>query len=125
MIEAVGYYSFEDQRGFYDRYCVRIALADLVHPLIFMLDHGGMNDGVQFQNALFSGSRVFFERGLREAAAIDGFVGIDYSAAKTAHDFVVDRTTRLHEPVRDVIGFDEMRAEFHKQIADGGFAARD
>ena len=85
-----------------------------------MCDHGGMDNFVEFLDA-----RCRAERGFRQPRSVDASVGIQDFAAEAADNFLIDRAPGLHEPVRDGIGLNQVRAQFGKHLADHGFPARD
>ena len=119
-VETAGRARFQDECGFDDGEGVRIALADLFHPLIFLCDHGGMDNLVEFLDP-----RCRAERGFSQPRPVDASVGIQDFAAEVADNFLIDRAPGFHQPVRDGIGLNQVCAEFDKHPADHGFAARD
>src|SRR6266446_6696025 len=117
MVETTSAARFKDECSFGDGDGVRIAPADLFHPLIFVLDHGGMDNCVEFLKARVRAAG-YAERGFRQPGTVDASVGIQDFAAEAADDFLIDRAAGLHERVRDGIGLNQVRAKFDKYLAD-------
>jgi len=51
MVKAIRRARFEDQSSFHNRDRIRIASTDVVHPLVFVRNHGRMDDRVKFLHA--------------------------------------------------------------------------
>ncbi len=84
--KRLGGVGFEDQGSFDDSDGFRIALADLFHPFVFLLDHGGMNDFVEFLDARRRAAGNA-ECGFGQPGPVDASVGIQDFAAEAADDF--------------------------------------
>ncbi len=117
MVKTAGAARFEDECGFDDSDALRIAPADFLHPFIFVVDHGRMDNCVEFLKARGPAAWAA-KRGFRQPRTVDASIGIQDFPAKAADDFLIDRATRLHKRVRDGICLDQMRAEFDKYLAD-------
>src|ERR1035441_1428448 len=63
MVKAVGGPGFQDERGFHNGDGIRIARSNLVHPFVFVGDHGGMHDGIKFLYARRRTRTRFSRRG--------------------------------------------------------------
>ena len=121
-VEAVGDAGFQDQRRFHDCNAMRIAAADPFHPLVFMLDHGGMNDGIEFLHAPCTTGMA--ERDLGKFGPVNTAVGIQDFPSEMADYFLIHRLPGLHQFVRNGVGQNQVRAEFDEHLADHRFAAR-
>src|SRR5580658_282341 len=115
---------FQDQRSLDNGDGVRIAAANFFHPLVFVRNHGGMNNLVQLLHPRRRAAGLA-ERGFGQPRTIDASVRIQDLAAKAANHFLVDRAPRLHKRVRDRVGLDQLGAELDKHLADRGLAAGD
>src|SRR5258708_2006776 len=117
MVKTAGAARFEDERSFDDSDALRISPADFLHPLILVVDHGRMDNCVEFLKA--RGPAAWGAKpGFGQPRTVDASIGIQDFAAKAADDFLIDRATRLHKRVRDGICLDQVSAEFDKYLAD-------
>ena len=121
-VEMIPGPGFQNQSSFYHRDGAWIAPAHLLHPFVLPPNHGGMNNLVQFLYA--RGSRVHrrSESCFRQPGTIDAAVRIENSCAEMAHDFLIDRLTRLHEVVGDGVGLNQVGAQRNKHLAHHGLA---
>jgi hypothetical protein len=112
--------SFQYQRGFHNRYRMRVAVANLFHPTILLRYYGGMDDPVQFFDP-----RGYAEGRFGQFGPIHTSVGIQDAAAEPPYDFLVHRLTRLHQTMRDGICLDDMRPQCREHLGDDGLPAGD
>jgi hypothetical protein len=124
MVETAGAATFQNQGGFDNGDRARIAPANFFHPLVFVRDHGRMDNPVEFLDSRGQATRCA-ERGCGQPGAVHGSVGIQDFTAKMADYFLIDWPAGQHEFVSDCIGLDEMCSEFHENSADSRLAACD
>jgi len=107
---------FDEQRRLHHRDAVGIEALDFVHPAVLAPHHLGVNDGVQFADAVR-------ENDVGEPGAIDGAVVIQDLAAEVADDFVVSSGPGRINLVRKRVRRQEMCAAFDQHGRDRGLAA--
>jgi hypothetical protein len=124
VIKTVASPRFENQRSLDNGDGVRISLSDVVHPLVFVLDNGWMDNLVQLLDAgRSSGARG--ESNSREPRPINGSIGIQNCPAKMTDNFIVNRPARKHQVVSNCVRLDQTRPQLDEHFADRRFAARD
>lgn len=135
-VEAVRGAGFEDEGGFHNSDAIRIARSDLIHPSVFVCDHGRVDDSIELLHTRearapdrWTQRRVMFSGGgsegsFREFGPADGPVRVEDRRPEAPNNFFIDGAPRLHEFVRNGVGLDEMGPEFYEHLADRRFAAR-
>jgi hypothetical protein len=107
----------KDQRRLDDGYGGGIASEDFGHPAALLGDDGGMDDGVEFLQA------AALEGKIGEVEAVEAAVrGNDFRTEDT-DDLGKDGLAGLHEGAAQLVGFDDLSAEFAEYGGYGAFAA--
>ena len=110
-------FNFEDQSRLDYGYGCGIGGEAGFHPLALGGDDGRMDDGVQF----IESPTLKSEGG--EAGAGEATGGCDDVGAEGTDDFGIDLLARFHEGAAQVVGFDDVCAQFAQNACDGALAA--
>jgi len=107
----------EDERRLDDGHGRRIARENLVHPLPLRVDDGGMDNRIEVvEPATLKGQ-------LSEMSAVQAAIRGNHVRTEGADNFGVDRLARLHHLAAQLIGFDDVGAQFAQITRNGALAA--